>query len=179
MSGQCPSILLCKTALPLKSPTGAFIATQTRTLWIDSIHKMWSCSFWTQAQKVVGYHREIHHFREEKSTKDSPPRNTPDSFCRLLHPTKSSLRCVGGIFFLRLNNSETTTRKRFWTQRWRGTQRWRARTVPWPQIFNSWKSCAPPGLHFFNASAFPKWSCWGSACRGNAPPSAVADRAAA
>ena len=27
-----------------------------------------------------------------------PPRNTPDSFCRLLHPTKSSLRCVGGIF---------------------------------------------------------------------------------
>ena len=30
-----------------------------------------------------------------------PPRNTPDSFCRLLHPTKSSLRCVGGIFLLR------------------------------------------------------------------------------
>ena len=29
-----------------------------------------------------------------------PPRNTPDSFCRLLHPTKSSLRCVGGIFLL-------------------------------------------------------------------------------
>ena len=27
-----------------------------------------------------------------------PPRNTPDLFCRLLHPTKSSLRCVGGIF---------------------------------------------------------------------------------
>ena len=27
-----------------------------------------------------------------------PTRNTPDSFCRLLHPTKSSLRCVGGIF---------------------------------------------------------------------------------
>ena len=30
--------------------------------------------------------------------KNLPPRNTPDSFCRLLHPTKSSLRCVGGIF---------------------------------------------------------------------------------
>ena len=28
------------------------------------------------------------------------PRNTPDSFCRLLHPTKSSLRCVGGFLFL-------------------------------------------------------------------------------
>ena len=32
--------------------------------------------------------------------KNLPPRNTPDSFCRLLHPTKSSLRCVGGIFLL-------------------------------------------------------------------------------
>ena len=33
--------------------------------------------------------------------KNLPPRNTPDSFCRLLHPTKSSLRCVGGIFLFR------------------------------------------------------------------------------
>ena len=31
LSGQSPSILLRKTALPLKSPTGAFIAAQTRT----------------------------------------------------------------------------------------------------------------------------------------------------
>ena len=95
-----------------------------------------------------------------------PPRNTPDSFCRRFTPTKSSLRCVGGIFllwgtylenfmsrpdvistflstplqnrgrncvrskrwstytssgtlylFLRLNNSETITQKRFWAQR--------------------------------------------------------------
>ena len=30
-----------------------------------------------------------------------PSRNTPDSFCRLIHPTKSSLRCMGGIFLLR------------------------------------------------------------------------------
>ena len=60
------------------------------------------------------------------------------------------------LVFLRLNNSETITQKRFWAQRWR------ARTVPWPQIFNFWKCCAPPGLHFFNASAFPKWSCWGA-----------------
>ena len=57
--------------------------------------------------------------------------------------------------FLRLNNSETTFGNTFWAQQWR------ARTVPWPQIFNSWKSCAPPGLHFFNAPVFPKWSCWG------------------
>ena len=32
--------------------------------------------------------------------KKLPPRNTPDSFCRRLTPTKSSLRCVGGIFLL-------------------------------------------------------------------------------
>jgi hypothetical protein len=31
LSGQRPSILLRKTALPLESPTGAFIAAQTRS----------------------------------------------------------------------------------------------------------------------------------------------------
>ena len=50
--------------------------------------------------------------------------------------------------FLRLNNSETTFGNAFWAQRWR------ARTVPWPQIFNSWKSCAPPGLHICNSCEF-------------------------
>ena len=59
---------------------------------------MWSCSFWTQPQKVVGYHRETHHFREEKSTKNLPPRNTPDLFCRLLHPTKSIAALRGRYF---------------------------------------------------------------------------------
>ena len=38
--------------------------------------------------------------------KNLPSRNTPDSFCRLLHPTKSSLRCVGGIFLLRETHLE-------------------------------------------------------------------------
>ena len=33
--------------------------------------------------------------------KKLPPRNTPDSFCRRFTPTKSSLRCVGGIFLFR------------------------------------------------------------------------------
>ena len=37
-------------------------------------------------------------FVRKSPRKNLPPRNTPDSFCRLLHPTKSSLRCVGGIF---------------------------------------------------------------------------------
>ena len=34
------------------------------------------------------------------SCEDLPPRNTPDSFCRRFTPTKSSLRCLGGIFLL-------------------------------------------------------------------------------
>ena len=50
---------------------------------------------------MVGYHRETHHFREEKSTKNLPPRNTPDSFCRRFTRQNPSLRCVGGIFLLR------------------------------------------------------------------------------
>ena len=58
-------------------------------------------------------------------------------------------------YFLRLNNSETTPGNAFWAQRWR------ARTVPWPQIFNSWKFSVHPGLHFSNSCEFSKWSCWG------------------
>ena len=57
--------------------------------------------------------------------------------------------------FLRLNNSETTFGNTFWAQQWR------ARTVPWPQIFNSWKFPVHPGLHFSNSCEFSKWSCWG------------------
>ena len=76
-------------------------------------------------------------------------------------------------YFLHLNNSETFVDRAFWAQRWR------ARTVPWPQIFNSWKFPVHSGLHFSNSCEFSKWSCWGSVCRGETPPSAVADRAAA
>ena len=165
--------------------------------WFKFIHKMWSCSFWTQPQKVVGYHRETHHFSEGKSTKEFTAPQHTRFILPPIHPTKSSLRCVGGIFllwgtylenfmsrpdvistflstplqnrgrnfvrskrrstytssgtlylFLRLNNSETTFGNAFWAQRWR------ARTVPWPQIFNSWKCCAPPGLHICNSCEF-------------------------
>ena len=39
--------------------------------------------------------RTVFHSDETVKTSDTlPPRNTPDSFCRLLHPTKSSLRCA-------------------------------------------------------------------------------------
>jgi hypothetical protein len=47
---------------------------------------------------VVGYHRETHHFREEKSTKNLPPRNTPDLFCRRF--TRQNHRCAArAVFF--------------------------------------------------------------------------------
>ena len=45
--------------------------------WFETIHKMWQCSLWTLSQEVVGYHRETHHFREEKSTKElTAPQHT-------------------------------------------------------------------------------------------------------
>ena len=156
-----------KTLLTHSTCRGIFLVNPIDFVdWFKFIHKMWSCSFWTQPQKVVGYHRETHHFREEKSTKNLPPRNTPDSFCRCFTRQNPSLCCMGGIFllrethlenlmsrpnmiptfrqrrctnrgrncvrskrwptymssttstyFLRLNNSETTTQKRFWAQR--------------------------------------------------------------
>ena len=66
--------------------------------WLQAIHKMWSCSFWTQPQKVVGYHRETHHFSDGKSTKEFTAPQHTRSILPPIHPTKSSLRCMGGIF---------------------------------------------------------------------------------
>ena len=72
--GAKPLHLLTQTALPLKSPTGAFIATQTRT------------------------------FRKVQNGEDLFPMKifTAPQHTRFVlppfHPTKSSLRCVGGIF---------------------------------------------------------------------------------
>jgi len=66
--------LLRKTALPLKSPTGAFIATQTRTFRkVQNGEDLFPMKIFTALQHT----RFI-----------LPP----------IHPTKSSLRCVGGIF---------------------------------------------------------------------------------
>ena len=55
--------------------------------WLQVIHKMWSCSFWTLP------HRGL-------SLKDQPPRNTPDSFCRRFTPTKSIAALLGRYFSL-------------------------------------------------------------------------------
>ena len=50
---------------------------------------------------MVGYHRETHHFREEKSTKEFTAPQHTRFILPLFHPTKSSLRCMGGIFLFR------------------------------------------------------------------------------
>ena len=55
--------------------------------WFETIHKMWSCSFWTLPRRGL-------------SLKDLPLCNTPDSFCRRFTRQNPSLCCVGGIFLL-------------------------------------------------------------------------------
>jgi len=47
---------------------------------------------------VVGYHRETHHFSEGKSAKEFTAPQHTRFILPPIHPTKSSLRCVGGIF---------------------------------------------------------------------------------
>ena len=61
--------------------------------WFETLHKMWSCSFWIQP-------------RRGSSLKDQPPRNTPDSFCRRFTRQNPSLCCMGGIFLLRETHLE-------------------------------------------------------------------------
>ena len=55
---------------------------------------------------MVGYHRETHHFSEEKSTKDFTAPQHTRFILPLFHPTKSSLRCMGGIFLLWVTHLE-------------------------------------------------------------------------
>ena len=57
--------------------------------WSKTIHKMWSCSFWTLP------HRGL-------SLKDQPPRNTPDSFCRRF--TRQNHRCAAWAVFFFFTN---------------------------------------------------------------------------
>ena len=72
--GAKPLHLLSQTALPLKSPTGAFIAAQTRSCRkVQNGEDLFPMKIFTAPQHT----RSI-----------LPP----------FHPTKSSLRCVGGIF---------------------------------------------------------------------------------
>ena len=57
--------------------------------WFETIHKMWSCSFWTLP------HRGL-------SLKDQPPRNTLDSFCRRF--TRQNHRCAAWAVFFFFTN---------------------------------------------------------------------------
>ena len=55
---------------------------------------------------MVGYHRETHHFSEGKSAKEFTAPQHTRFILPPIHPTKSSLRCVGGIFLLWVTHLE-------------------------------------------------------------------------
>ena len=65
----------------------------------NAIHKMWSCSFWTLPQEVVGYHREPHHFREEKSTKELTAPQHTRFILPPIHPDKIHRCAAWAVFF--------------------------------------------------------------------------------
>jgi hypothetical protein len=58
----------------------------------------WYPLFQILLTKVVGYHRETHHFSEGKSAKEFTAPQHTRFILPPIHPTKSSLRCAGGIF---------------------------------------------------------------------------------
>ena len=109
---------------------------------------MWSCSFWTQPQKVVGYHRETHHFSEEKSTKEATAPQHTRFILPPIHPTKSSLRCVGGIFLFR----EAVP--------WILHKPSERDTVPWPHTFcerAGQRRCTNRGRNFVRSKRWPPY----------------------
>ena len=83
-----------KTLLTIFTHSGIFLVNSTALVdWFEPFHKMWSCSFWTLPRCGL-------------SLKNSPPRNTPDSFCRCFTRQNPSLCCMGGIFLLRETHLE-------------------------------------------------------------------------
>ena len=60
---------------------------------------MWSCSFWTQPQKVVGYHRETHHFSEGKSAKEFTAPQHTRFILPPIHPDKIHRCAAWAVFF--------------------------------------------------------------------------------
>ena len=79
-----------KTLLTIFTYRGIFLVNPTDFVdWLKSIYK-----------DVVSYHRETQHFSEEKSTKELTAPQHTRFILPPIHPTKSSLRCVGGIFLL-------------------------------------------------------------------------------
>ena len=94
-----------KTLLTHSTCRGIFLVNPIDFVdWFKFIHKMWSCSFWTQPQKVVGYHRETHHFREEKSTKELTAPQHTRFILPPIHPTKS-IAALHGRYFSFMGNA--------------------------------------------------------------------------
>ena len=88
-----------KTLLTHSTCRGIFLVNPIDFVdWFKFIHKMWSCSFWTQPQKVVGYHRETHHFSEGKSAKEFTAPQHTRFILPLFHPTKSIAMLHGRYF---------------------------------------------------------------------------------
>ena len=136
--GNAPPSCLRKTALPLKSPTGAFIATQTRTFRkVQNGEDLFPMKIFTAPQhtrfilpltspdKIIAAlrgryfsFRELHlenfmsrpnvipTFRQRRCTNRG--RNFVQSKRRSTYTSSGTL-----YLFLRLNNSETITQKRF------------------------------------------------------------------
>ena len=71
--------------------------------WFETIHKMWQCSLWTLSQEVVGYHRETHHFREEKSTKELTAPQHTRFILPLTSPDKIHRCAAWAVFFFFTN----------------------------------------------------------------------------
>ena len=106
MSGRGPSICCRRPFCRLKAPLGLsllrkrglcglILSTRCGRVHFEHSHRKWLVITVRPTTSV-----------RKSPRKNLPPRNTPDSFCRLLHPTKSSLRCVGGIFLLRETHLE-------------------------------------------------------------------------
>ena len=91
-----------KTLLTHSTCRGIFLVNPIDFVdWFKFIHKMWSCSFWTQLQKVVGYHHETHHFSEGKSTKEFTAPQHTRFILPPIHPTKS-IAALRGRYFLQI-----------------------------------------------------------------------------
>ena len=88
-----------KTLLTYSASRGIFLLNPTVLVdWFETLYKMWSCSFWTQAQKVVGYHRETHHFSEKKSTKEFTAPQHTRFILPPIHPDKIIAALRGRYF---------------------------------------------------------------------------------
>ena len=89
-----------KTLLTNSTHGGIFPVNPTDFVdWFETIYKLWSCSFWTQPQKVVDYHRETHHFSEEKSAKEFTAPQHTRSILPPIHPDKIIAALRGRYFF--------------------------------------------------------------------------------